>query len=68
MREINDQVYQAVQEALETHKIGSPGPVLDVNYHVNQEDADRLASAFQTRLPHESKGPDDRTETEKKEI
>jgi MscS family membrane protein len=61
MRKINDRVYQAIQESLNTHNIVSPGAILDVNYHLDQQDADRLASAFQTMPPDESNGPDNRT-------
>lgn len=54
MRKINDRVYQAIQEALIAHGIVSPGAILDVNYHLNQQDADRLAHAFQTGPSRES--------------
>jgi MscS family membrane protein len=53
MRKINDRVYQAVQEALDAHNIVSPGAMLDVNYHLNQQDAERLAQAFQTEPSRE---------------
>ncbi len=46
MRKMNDRVYQAIQEALDTNGIVSPGPTLDVNYHLNQTNADRLARAL----------------------
>ncbi|MEZ4518712.1 MAG: mechanosensitive ion channel family protein [Chloroflexota bacterium] len=48
MRKVNDRVYQAIQEALDAHGIVSPGPILDVNYHLDQPDADRLAQVFQS--------------------
>ena len=54
MRKINDRVYQAIQEALIAHGIVSPGAILDVNYHLNQQDADRLAHTFQTGPSRES--------------
>lgn len=54
MRKMNDSVYQAVQEALDAHNIASPGPILDVNYHLNQQDAERLAHALQTESVRES--------------
>ncbi len=47
MRQMNDRVYQAIQEALDTHGIVSPGQIYDVNYHLGQQDADRLAQIFQ---------------------
>jgi len=53
-RKMNDRVYQAVQEALDAHGIVSPGQILDVNYHLNQQDADRLAHAFQAEPVGES--------------
>jgi MscS family membrane protein len=56
MRKMNDRVYQAIQEALDAHKLVSPGAILDVNYHLNQPDADRLAQAFQTGPPRGSSG------------
>lgn len=54
MRKMNDSVYQAVQEALDAHNIASPGPILDVNYHLNQQDAERLAHTLQTESVRES--------------
>jgi len=54
MRKMNDRVYQAIQEALDAHGIVSPGPILDVNTHLDQQDADRLAGAFQAGPSAES--------------
>ena len=54
MRRMNDRVYQAIQEALEAHNIASPGQIYDVNYHLNQDDADRLARALQNEPAHRS--------------
>jgi small-conductance mechanosensitive channel len=47
MRAMNDQVYQAIQEALDAHDIVSPNPAYDVSYHLGQEEAERLAGVFQ---------------------
>jgi small-conductance mechanosensitive channel len=54
MRKMNDRVYQAVQEARDAHGIVSPGQILDVNYHLNQQAADRLAHALQAEPVRES--------------
>jgi MscS family membrane protein len=55
MRKVSDKVYQGIQEALDARGIVSPGTILDVNYHLDQQDADRLAHAFQAEPSPESK-------------
>jgi small-conductance mechanosensitive channel len=54
MRKMNDRVYQAIQEALDAKGVLSPGPILDVNYHLDVQDAGRLAGAIQSGLSPES--------------
>jgi small-conductance mechanosensitive channel len=56
MRKMNDRVYQAVQEALDATGIASPGLILDVNYHLDQEAAARLTPALQTEPSRGSSG------------
>ncbi|MBE2225196.1 MAG: mechanosensitive ion channel family protein [Anaerolineae bacterium] len=46
MRAVNDRVYEALQTAMTNNNIVSPGPILDVNYHFGETDADHLAKAF----------------------
>jgi hypothetical protein len=55
MRKMNDRVYEGIQNALDARSIVSPGTILDVNYHLDQQDADRLAHAFQAEPSPESK-------------
>lgn len=55
MRKMNDRVYEGIQNALDAHGIVSPGTILDVNYHLDQQDVDRLAHAFQAEPSPESK-------------
>jgi MscS family membrane protein len=54
MRKMNDRVYEEIQIALDAHGIVSPGTIFDVNYHLDQQDADRLAHAFQVKPSRES--------------
>jgi MscS family membrane protein len=55
MRKMNDRVYEGIQNALDARSIVSPGTILDVNYHLDQQDADLLAHAFQAGPSPESK-------------